>query len=234
MEAAILRLNQVGNNLPMSFILDPSAEFLPGQCAQLTVNSNTVMATVSNGRAPIGIIDDIRTRAFVTPAWNETIIVPAQGVINPQTGQLVTPVDIQTTLKNAYVDPNSFLSTVDVALIPVNGMITFLAGTPLNLDLGGTGTLNAIKTVVNYTYQVANIPGDDSTLGSGRMTVWFTRGFYQVDQFETQMTYPVNANLYVSERGLFTTRKPGDNYPVVAICSAPPQPMSPFLELCWL
>jgi hypothetical protein len=201
---------------------------------QLTVNSNTVMLTVSNGRAPIGIIDDIRTRAFVTPAWNETIIVPATGVINPQTGQLVTPVDIQTTLKNAYVDPNSFLSTVDVALIPINGVITFLAGTPLNFDLGGTGTLNAIRTICNYTYQVANIPGDDSTLGSGRVTVWFTRGIYQTDMFETNQIYPVNANLYVSEKGIFTTRKPGESYPVVGLVTAPPIPQSPFIEILYL
>ena len=57
----MLRLVQVGNSLPASFICDPSAEFQPGQVAELTVIGNQVMATVSNGTAPIGIIDDIKT-----------------------------------------------------------------------------------------------------------------------------------------------------------------------------
>ena len=52
----MLRLVQVGNALPASFICDPSAEFQPGQIAQLIVLGNQVMATVSNGTAPIGIL----------------------------------------------------------------------------------------------------------------------------------------------------------------------------------
>lgn len=201
-------------------------------CAQLTVISNTVMATVSDGTAPIGVIDDIRTKAFAAPAWNETIIVPAQGVMSG--GQLVTPINIQTTLKNAYIDPKSFISTVDVQLLPTNGVITFLAGTPLNYDLGGTGTLNAIRTFCNYTYQVPNIPGDDSTLGSGRMTIWFSRGFLQTDQFETSQVYPVNANLYCNEHGLFTTRKPSPIHPAIALVTGPPQPQNPMIEILFL
>lgn len=229
----MLRLIQVGNNLPASFIRDPSAQFLPGMLAQLTVSSNTVMATISDGTAPIGIIDDIRTKAFAAPVWNEVIIVPATGVLNGN-NQLVTPVNIQTTLAHAYIDPLSFLSSVDVALIPTNGVITFLAGTPLNYDAIGTGTPNAIRTVVNYTYQVPNIPGDDSTLGSGRMTIWFSRMFAQTDQFETNQVYPVNANLYCNQHGLFTTRKPTPISPAIAIVSAPPQPTNPMVEFLYL
>ena len=76
----MLRILQAGLNLPASFILDPSAEFQPGMIAELTVVANQVMATVSNGTAPIGIIDDIRTRAFTSVSYNETVEVPAIGV----------------------------------------------------------------------------------------------------------------------------------------------------------
>jgi len=217
----MLRLVQCGNALPIDFICDPSANFMPGMLAQLCVIGNQVMATVSNGVAPIGIIDDINTRAFTSVSWNEVKTVPAVGVPGPN-GMLVTPVDVVANLNHAGVSPKSFVSTVDVALNPTNGTITFPAGTPLNYDLLGTGTPNALRTVVNYTYFVPNVPGDSSILGSGRMTVWFQRMFFQTDQFETNQTYAVMSNLYCNEHGLLTTRRPSPIHPAIAMCTAPP------------
>jgi hypothetical protein len=228
----MLRLVQVGNALPASFIVDPSAEFQPGMIAELTVIGNQVMATVSNGTGPLGIIDDIKTKAFTTVAWNEVVIVPTIGVPGPG-GTLVTPMDIKAELRHAYIDSKSFISTIDVVLNPLNGVITFLQGTALNFDLGGTGVPNAVRAIVNYTYQVPNIPGDDSTIGSGRITVWFNRMFAQTDQYETNQVYPVKANLYVSEHGFLTTRRPSSIHPAVAMVTAPPTPMSNMIELLW-
>lgn len=219
---------QVGNALPASFIVDPSAEFQPGMICELTVLGNQVMATVSNGTAPLGIIDDIKSRAFTNVSWNETVIVPAVGVMSG--GQYVTPIDIKAELRRPNVLASSFTSTVPVTLNPINGVVTFLAGTPLNIDIIGTGQPNGIKTIVNYTYQVANIPGDDSTQGSGRVTVWFSRMFFQTDQFESNQQYPVKANLYVSEVGLLTTRRPSSIHPAIAMVTAPPTPVNPMLE----
>mgnify|MGYP001609423655 FL=1 len=193
----MLRLVHYGNSLPASFIVDPSAEFQPGQCGELVVLGNQVMVTVSNGTAPLGVIDDLKTRAFTNVSWNERIIVPAVGVLD-SSGVLVTPIDIKAEVKRPNILASSFSSTVKVTLNPINGVITFLAGTPLNIDLTGTGQPNGIKTIVNYTYQVANIPGDDSTQGSGRVTIWYGRMFFQTDQYETNQQYPVKANLFVS------------------------------------
>lgn len=228
----MLRLVQVGNTLPASFICDPSAEFQPGQIAELTIIGNQVMATVSNGTAPIGVIDDIKTKAFTNVSWNETIIVPAIGVLN-SAGKYVTPIDIKAELKRPNIVPASFTSTTKVVLNPINGVVTFVAGTELTTDLTGSGTPNAIKTVVSYTYYVANIPGDDSTAGSLRVTVWFNRMFFQTDQFETNQQYPVRSNLYVSETGFLTTRRPSNIHPAVAMVTAPPTPINPMLECIW-
>jgi hypothetical protein len=229
----MFRIVQAGTGLPASFICDSSAEFQPGQVAQLTVIGNQVMATVSNGIAPIGIIDDIRTKAFTSVSWNEEVVVPAIGVPGPN-NTLITPIDLKTELENPNIDASSFTSTVDVKLNSRNGVITFIAGTVLNFDLLGTGQPNAIRAIVNYTYQQPNIPGDDSTQGSGRMTVWFDRMFIQTDMIETNQSYPVNASLYVSEKGLFTTRKPSPSHPSIAIVTAPPSPLSPAIELLYL
>lgn len=229
----MLRLRSVGNSLPESFICDPSASFQPGMVAELTVIGNQVMATVSNGTAPLGIIDDIKTRAFTNVSWNETVIVAAQGVPGPG-GQIVSAIDIKAELRRPNILKDSFNSTVRVNLNPINGVVTFLAGTPLNIDLAGTGTPDGIKAIVNYTYEVPNIPGDDSTAGTGRMTVWYQRMFASTSMFETNQQYPVRANLFVSEIGLLTTRRPSAIHPAVALVTAPPSPLNPMLEFLWL
>jgi hypothetical protein len=220
--------------LPASFPCDPSVEFQPGMLAQLTVIGNQVMATVSDGTAPIGIIDEVRTKAYTAISWNETIIVPATGVPNGA-GQLILQNEIKAVLNNANIVANSFISTVKVELIPVNGVIVFLPGTALNNDLTETGTPDSIKTIVNYTYFIPNIAGEDSTLGSNKMTVWIDKMILQTDMFETNQSYPVNAPLFCSEAGLFTTRKPTPKHISIGMVTAPPSPIgNSALELLWL
>src|SRR5260221_2287271 len=125
----MFRILQSGNSLPYSWPVDRTAEFQPGQISSLTVIGNQVMATVSNGLAPIGIIDDQKTRAFTANAWDETIIAPAIGVPGPN-NTIITPVDIKMELVNPNIIPSSFVSIpVDVQLIPRNGVIVFPAGT---------------------------------------------------------------------------------------------------------
>lgn len=229
----MLRLIQIGQSLPCYFPVDKSATFLPGQIAQLNVIGNTVKATVSNGIAPIGIIDDVKTQSFSSVSWNEQVIVPAVGVLN-SSNQFVTAVDIKAELKEPNIIRSSFTSSIPCVLNEKNGVITFVAGTPLNCDMTGEGSLNAIKAIVNYTYEVSSVIGDDSTLGNNRVTIWFQRMFVATDQFETNQSYPVGANLFVSEGGLLTSRRPSNIHPSIGMVTGPPSPMNPFLELLWL
>ena len=231
----MLRLIAVGNSLPFSWGVDPSAEFQPGQIASLTIIGNQVMATVSNGSAPIGLIDDIKTRAFTSTAWDETIVLPITNPIAGPNNTLVLPYDRHWELVNPNILPSSFISIpVDVQLVPRNGVVIFPQGTALNYDLLGTGVPNAIKTNVRYTYQIPNIIGDDSTSGSKRVTVWYQRMIAETDIFETNQIYPVNANLFVSELGILTTRQPQPNFPSIAIVTAPPSPINSTLQFLWL
>lgn len=229
----MLRLVHYGNSMPISFPCDPSAEFESGQVAELVSIGNTIMATVSSGICPIGVIDDTRTKAFTNISWNETVIIPVSGAVLVN-NQLVTPYDIKYELRKPNIIPRSFSSTVNVLLNPINGVITIVAGTPLNIDLIGNGSPNGIKAVVNYSYAVANISGDDTTSGSGRVTVWYDRMFLSTSAYEVSQMYALRANLYVSEIGLFTTRKPSDRHPAVAVVTAPPSTLVPYLELLWL
>lgn len=228
----MLRLIQVGNALPLTFPVNPDAEFQPGQIAQLGVSGNQIVCGVSDGTAPIGIIDEIKTNAFSSAAIDEIVKVPATGVPGPN-GTLVTPVDIKVELQNPMVIASSFISSVDVELIPRNGVITFLAGTQLNFSYNNNGTPDGIYAVVNYSFQQPNIPGDDSTAGSGRVTVWSNRIVAQTDQYDTTARYPVNAPLFVNQKGQLTTKQIAD-YPMVAIVTGPPSSINVALEFLWL
>lgn len=219
----MLRLVQTSNSLPFSFPVSPSDTFAPGMCAQLKTHGNQIVCGTSDGRVPIGIIDDIKTTSFSAPAIDEIVIAgPIAGVLNSQ-GQLVTPTSVKVELLNANVYPNSFVSDpVDVNLIPKNGVVEFLAGTVLNLDADGDGIADSIRTRVSYTYQIPNIPGDDSTLSSGRITVWFSRIIFETSIFETSVRYPLGAPLFSNEDGVLTTRQISEDYPGIAIVTGPP------------
>ena len=230
----MLRTIQVGNALPMSFPCDPNAVFEPGMIGQLGVLGNNIVCGVSDGTAPLGIIDDIKTTAFTAPSIDEIVIVAAIGIDNGS-GTLVTPVDIRTNLENPNIVPSSFTTNpVDVELIARNGMVIFPAGTPLNFDMDGDGIPDAIRTVVSYSYQVPNVPGDDTTQASGKITIWFMRGIFATSKYETNQRYPINANLFVSEAGLLTSRQPTPDFPGVALCTGSPSSISGTLEFLWL
>lgn len=228
----MLRIIQSGSSIPFSYIVDPNSQFQAGQIAQLNAFGNQIVCGVSDGTAPIGIIDDIKTNAFTAASVDEVVIVQVAGII--QNNQYVLPTDIKTELANPNIIAKSFMADIDVILIPRNGVIVIPAGTELNFDAAGTGTPDSIRVVVNYSYQVPNVPGDDSTQGSGRITVWFQRIIAATDQFETNQRYPLNANLFVSESGLLTTRMPSPNHAAVALVQAPPSSMFSNLEFLYL
>ncbi len=228
----MLRIIHFGNTMPASLILHPAAVFQPGQIMEIDAFNGQIMANVSTGTAPFGVVDDIRTKAFTNVSINEAAISPATGVVS--NGKLVTPIDLKVELAHPNILRDSFMSTVRVALNPINGIITFPAGTELNYDESGQGTPDSIRTIVNYTYQIPNVPGDDSTAGSGMVTIWYQRMMLQTDMFETNQNYPVRANLYVSEKGLFTTRKPSLIHPAIAMVTSPPGPMNKFLGVLWM
>lgn len=231
----VFRIVQAGNALPTVFPVDPNAEFQPGQIAQLGVMGNNIICGVSDGTAPIGIIDDIKTNAFTAPSVDEVRIATNVIAVRDSSGQLVAATDVRVELENPNVIPSSFTtSPVDVELVARNGVIVFPAGTPLNFDADGDGTPDAIRTVVSYTYQIPNVPGDNSTFSSGKVTVWFQRMIAQTDQYETNQRYPINANLFVSEKGLLTTRQPSPDHPGVAIVTGSPSAIFGTLEFLWL
>ncbi len=54
------------------------------------------------------------------------------------------------------------------------------------------------------------------------------------DLYETTQIYPTNANLYVSEEGELTTRRPSSQHPVVGLVIKGLSPMNSLLHFLWL
>lgn len=229
----MLRLIQVGSSLPVSFPVDPTATFQPGQIAQLKVLGNEIVCGTSDGTAPFGIIDDINTSAFTAPSKDEVIVIPAVGVSDGY-GNYITPIDVMKNLRFANIVRSSFSSDYEgLILNDVNGIVTAPAGSELNYDMDGDNIPDSIRTVVDYVYRIPNIPGENTTVGSGRMTVWFQRGIFETDQFDTTQRYAVNATLFVNAEGKLTTHQSSPNLPGVAMVTGPPSGITPTLEFIW-
>jgi uncharacterized protein len=88
-------------------------------------------------------------------SWSETIIVTVSGVSGPN-NTIVSALLTKAILCYANIVPESFSSTVDVILNPVNGMITLPAGTPLNYNNQNGIIPDAIKIDVRYDYLINN------------------------------------------------------------------------------
>jgi len=228
----MLRLIQIGNSLPTSFPVDPTSVFQPGMIAQLKVIGNEIVAGVSDGTAPFGIIDEVRTSAFSDQSKDEVVIVPVMAVSDGY--QLVTVIDTDKALRNSNIIRSSFVADIEgIVLNEVNGVITVSSGTPLNFDANADGTLDSVRVIVDYTFRLANIPGDDTTAGSGRMTIWNDRGIFETNQYDISQRYVVNATLFVNENGLLTTKQPSASHPGVALVTGPPSGIVRTLEFMW-
>lgn len=230
----MLKVIHTGNALPMSLSVDPTAEFEPGMFAQLGLIGNDIVAGISDGTAPLGIIDDVRTTAFTRPQVDEVVIVDAQGSVIDANGKRVSTVDVTGVLEFPNIIENSFTSTISVILNVVNGIVTIPAGTELNYDSNGDGENDSFKLITNYIYRIAGKPGDDTTIGSGRVTIHYQRGIYATDQFDTTQIYPINCTLFVGLDGKLTSAQPTESHPGVALCTGPPSAAIGTLEFMLL
>jgi len=229
----MLKLIQVGNTLPLSYPVDPTSEFQPGQVAQLKVIGNEIVCGVSDGTAPFGIIDDINTSAFTRSMVDEVQVISAVG-IHDGYGNYVSAIDVMKDLRKPSIIRSSFTCDVEgLILNDNNGIIIAPAGTPLNWDADGDGIPDSIRVICSYTYRIANIPGDNTTIGSGRITVWFQRGVFETDQFDSKQRYVVNATLFCNGDGLLTTEQPTASHPGIAMVTGPPSGINETLEFLW-
>lgn len=222
--------------LAISQLVDPDAQFESGMVGEMMAYGNQAVVGVSSGRNPFGIIDDSKTRSFSRAVVDEVIIAPVSNPVLNSNNQLVTPVDIIVELANPLIMSGSFVSDpVEVSLNHTNGTIRFLAGTVLNCDVTNLGYPTAIRTVCRYSHQIANIPGEDSTNGSGMVSIWVNPGMiFQTDIYDTSQPYPLNCLLYCGLDGKLTSSKYSADFPACAMVIGPPGAIYGALTAKWL
>jgi len=230
----VFEIIQSGNALPFFYKLDPTATFESGQIGQLKLIGNDIVVGLSDGTAPLGIIDDVRTTAFSQPVADEVVII--QGIdITTDGYNTYNGRDSIGPLDNSPVIGSSFTSDYpDVSLITTNGNLILPAGAELNYDADGDGIKESVRMTVSYVYHVADLPGGDTTLGSGKVTIWFQRGIFATDQYDTTAKYPLNAVLFVNSEGKLTTSQTTPEHPGVAMVTGPPGATINTLEFLWL
>lgn len=216
---------------PMSYTVDPSSTFSQGMIGQLYLYGNNIVCGVSDGTAPLGIIDDFKATSFFAVSVDEVVIAPATGVLIG--GRYISTTDVSKELHHPTISASSFVSDVPCILNDNNGILTFPAGTELNYDLDGDNIPDSIRTVCNYRYQISNYPGEDTTSGSNKVTIWYGKGIYETSEFEANQRYPLNHNLFVSRSGYLTTSQYVSNLPAVGYVTAPPSSRFPFLQFMW-
>lgn len=234
-----LRVLHPGRHLPTFRTLDPNATFIAGMIGQLKYVGNEIVLGVSDGIAPFGIIEDTREIAHVRPVIDEPVVVTpllSEIVDNGSGPQLA--VDKYAFLQNANILQNSFVSTkASVELIATNGAVKIPAGTKLNARVDPSpGDADSFVTHVRYSYYVPNRPGDDTTMGSAKVSIWANPAgaIFSTDQYETEVPYPLNAGLYCSPNGKFTTKQSIETQPAIAMVCVPPTRINNMLELIWL
>ncbi len=230
----MLRTIQIGNTTPLSYPVDPTSTFLPGQIGQLKLIGNDIVVGLSDGLAPLGIIDDIRSMAFTQTVVDEVIIIRCTDIYSDGYN-FFNGKEAKQELENASIIQSSFIADYEgLILNKRNGIVILPEHSKLNWDADGDGKNDSVKTICNYVFQIPNLPGDDTTIGSGRVTLWFQRGIFSTDQFDSLARYPLGAPLFVNSEGKLTTKQPSINHPGVAMVTGPPSAINGSLEFLWM
>lgn len=195
---------------------------LIAEAGMIGIVSGTTVPTVFNAYSGstglVGIIDENKTTAFVANVVGETV---ASG---------------QTTLAHANLVSTSTFSveTGDSSLTVSSATNGTLTAAPSALS----GT-----TTVSYSYYIPGKAGDDTTLASGKCTIWLTQGEYATDQYEVSTacpasSYTIGAKLYISnatgQKGKLTAVAPSAGCQGVAYVTKSPTAGNPFLNFFWV
>ena len=86
----MLKVIHAGNAMPMSLPVDPTSEFEPGMFAQLGLIGNDIIATVSDGTAPIGKAEFVEYLIAWQDTMEDVVYTPTNYLpgVNAETGEL--------------------------------------------------------------------------------------------------------------------------------------------------
>lgn len=132
----------------------------------------------------VGIIDDSKTTSF-------SAAVVGEPVISGQTA--LAHANVLTSTSFWYSNPGG------------SGTVTLSSATNGTIAVSSVDPLDTLGTV-NYSYIIPGKAGDDTTLASGRCTIWLQEGEYATDTYEIANVsgakisdYVIGAVLYAAD-----------------------------------
>lgn len=224
----MLRIIETFGNLPDCIEVDPDAVFQPGQIAGLRIRKGRALVGITDGLHPSGILDDIKSDRFrvVAKPKESTYVVPITHLeFDLIKNEVVLTEEHNVELKHTNIIAASFASSVAVRLDFSKGIATLPIGTACNYRLhpsvNGNGINDAVRFTVSYAYNVQNSITDDSTMGSGRATVWTKNMIADTDMYDTCREYRKYAPLFATH-GLLTTYRTTPQCKCIGVVLAPP------------
>jgi hypothetical protein len=166
----------------------------------------------SSGSNLIGVIDENKTTQFIATVVNEAV-----------------PTGASVNLNNANIVAGTFASgTTNSA----NAVLTSATNGVVSVTTAGN---------VSYSYVIPGKAGDDTTLASGKCTLWLQEGEYATDVYEVAtpssgaQAYTVGAPLYCSANSKLTASVAGapastSGLTVVGYVTKSPSAGNPFLH----
>ena len=204
MSIDIKKLVKIGGSEPGTIGVDPNTSFQAGQIAAYDANGAATLA--GSGDNPVGIFKWDKTSTVYAVSAREAVTVVALETAYSFAHANVSSVIVENLAGGDYTEG----AGDDYVLNTTSGTITTTAS--------GTTSVTAGETVyVTYTYEMTAADkeqagvnffnSNDDTQGSNKITM--LQGGWRVytDQFETDQNYTMNAQLFVSANGKFTSQE---------------------------
>lgn len=168
-----------------------------------TTTASALTVTVYTAQKPLGLDGyTVGTDLFLGPAGNGSLQVFYKKAVDTAWTAVRSTTDVNVVVAN-----------------PTTGALTVTFAGAFGLD---ASTAYDVKLVMNYSYvntnslgftSVLDMAGNDTTIASGKVTVYFMSGIYETDQFDPYITYTPGDVVYAvdsSTAGLMTTANTSD------------------------
>ncbi len=202
MSIDIKKLAKLGGSEPGTISVDPNTNFQAGQIASYDANGAATLA--GSATNPVGIFKaDKASTVYAVSAVEAVTVVALETAYNFNHANVTS-----VLVDNLAGDPYTEGAGSDYVLNLTNGTITTTASGTTNITTGET-------VYVTYTYEMTAADkeqegvnffnSNDDTQGSGKITMLQGGWRIHTDQFETDQNYAMNAQLFVSANGKFTS-----------------------------